>query len=98
MSVSRVSSLFAATVLAAGLSVMVTPSAFADGVQDCVSGAEGAGLKAPDAGLACGYAHGGDGQDCASMVEHDATPATTSDEAAADTCSQAVPPPAPAAH
>jgi hypothetical protein len=97
MSISRVSSLFAATVLAAGMSVVVIPSASADGVQDCMSGAQGAGLKGPDAAQACSYARGGDGQDCASMVEHDASPAA-SNEAAADTCSQAVPPAAPPAH
>jgi hypothetical protein len=95
MGLSRISSLLAATVLAAGMSVLVTPAAFADGAQDCVKQAETAGMKAPDARQACSYAKGGDSEDCASMVQHDASP-EPSDEAAADTCAKAVPPPAPA--
>ncbi|HEX3829197.1 MAG TPA: hypothetical protein VHV82_18185 [Sporichthyaceae bacterium] len=97
MSVGRVSSFFAAAVLAAGMSVVSSPSAFADGAQDCMGQAQGVGLATPDAGQACSMAVGGDAMDCASMVKHDATP-PIGDEAAADICSQAVPPPAPAGH
>jgi hypothetical protein len=94
MGVGRVSSLFAATVLAAGMSMVVTPAAFADGVKDCVDQAKGLGVKAPDAGQACSYAHGGDGADCASMVQNDTGPAV-SDESADEACAKAAPPPAP---
>ena len=93
MGVSRICSLFAATVLAGGMSVAVSPSAFADGMQDCVKQATGAGMKAPDAGQACSYAKGGDTDDCASMVKNDGS--AVSDEAAADACAKAAPPPAP---
>jgi hypothetical protein len=94
MNVSRVSSLFAATVLAAGMSMVVTPSAFVDGVHDCMKQAQGAGVKAPDAGQACSYAKGGDTADCASMMKNDGT--AVSDETADETCGKAAPPPAPA--
>jgi hypothetical protein len=94
MSISRISSLFAATVLAGGITLAPATAAFADGVQDCTNQAEAAGMKGPDAGLACSYAKGGDTADCQSMVKTDSTVGT--DEAASDTCGKAAPPPAPA--
>jgi hypothetical protein len=84
--------MLAATVLATGMSVVVAPTAFADGVKDCADQAAAAGMKAPDAGQACSYAQGGDGADCVSMVKDDASPGIN-DEAAADTCGKAAPPP-----
>jgi hypothetical protein len=86
--------LFAATALAAGMSVGVTPSAFADGVADCSAQAKDAGLKVDQAATACGYAQAGDTEDCASMVRNDST--TVSDEGATAACGAAAPAPAPA--
>jgi hypothetical protein len=95
MRIARISSLFAATVLAAGVSVVVTPSAFADGVQDCMNGGNSAGLKAPDSASACSLAKGGDTADCASQMKN-APGSTATDESAAGACGKAAPPAPPA--
>lgn len=94
MRTGRVSLVFAATALAAGLTMGITPSAFADGVSECATQAQDAGLEGPQAATACGYAQAGDTEDCASMVRNDSK--TVSDEGATAACGAAVPPPAPA--
>jgi hypothetical protein len=91
MSVGRVGSLFTAAVLAAGVSMVATPAAFADGVPDCTKQAQSAGLKSDGPGAqACSYAKGGDTEDCEHMMEH-GDGWSSSDEAANDACAKAAP-------
>jgi hypothetical protein len=90
------SSLFAGVVLVAGMSVAVTPSAFADSpdtgrVQSCVGQAKAFGLNASDAASACDYARGGQTVDCAEMLEHNSR-SPISDQTANSTCNQAAAP------
>jgi hypothetical protein len=89
------SSLFAGVVLVAGMSVAVTPAAFADspgtgGVQSCVGQAQAFGLNAADAASACDHARRGEAVDCAQMLENNSG-SPISDEAATSTCNQAAP-------